>query len=67
MEYKPRQPTKAVEDYTNAFLCMAALLVFMMLVALWAVFGYVMSLLTAAVFFKALRYLPRREDVAPRQ
>ncbi len=61
MDYEPRRPTKAVEDYTNAFLCMACLLIFMLLVALWALFGYLVPLLTAAFIGKSMRWLPRRD------
>lgn len=59
-DYQPRRHTKAVEDYTTACLCMAGVLLFMSLFALWAVFGYLASLGTALFLRAGIEMLTRR-------
>ena len=49
-----------VEDYTTPFLVMFFVLVFMGLFTLWAVFGYMASLVTSYVLHLLIGRLPRR-------
>lgn len=55
-----RHPIKPVEDFTNAFLVMAGLLLFMGLFAVWAIFGYVVSLLSGFGMHLLIKRIPRR-------
>ncbi|PTX56733.1 hypothetical protein C8N43_1395 [Litoreibacter ponti] len=61
MPYTNPKPPGRVEDFTGAFLVFAGLLLFMGLVALWAAFGYVISLITSVVVHRAIGWLPRRD------
>lgn len=55
------KPPGRVEDYTRPFLVMAGLSLFMSLFTLWAVFGYLASLLTGLGVHLAIDRLSRRE------
>jgi len=54
-------PIREVEDYTMPFLVMAFVLLFMGLFALWAVFGYLVSLVTSLFVHAAIRAIPNRD------
>lgn len=58
-DYEPRQPAGRVEDFTVPFLWMAGLLVFMGLFALYAMFGFLMSLASALVLRGLIDLLQR--------
>ena len=60
MDYQPRRPGR-VEDYTNAFLWVAGVTLFMSLFLLWAAYGYLASLCTAFFVRLGIAMLPRRD------
>ena len=51
---------KEVEDFTKPFLVMFGLLLFMALFAIWAAFGYLVSLLSGLGVNALIDRLPRR-------
>lgn len=51
---------KEVEDYTKPFLVMFGLLLFMALFAIWAAFGYAVSLLSGVGLNALINKMPRR-------
>lgn len=55
-----RDGFERVEDYTDAFLCVAYLLLVMVLVVIWGAWGYPVSLLTCAGMHWAIRRLSLR-------
>lgn len=61
MRYEPRRPAGRVEDYTTAFLWTAGVTLFMALFTLWAAYGYLVSLCTAAFIRAGIALLPRRD------
>ncbi len=48
MSYR-RPPPEPVEDYTNAFLVSAFVLLLTALIGIWALIGYAAALLTSAI------------------
>lgn len=53
-----------VEDYTNAFLGMAYLILVMVLVVVWGAWGYPLALAVCAALHHAIRRLGRRRHAA---
>ena len=48
-DFEPRRPAGRVEDFTQPFLWMAGLVVFIGLFTLWASFGYLVALAAGLV------------------
>lgn len=57
-----RQHPKPVENYTNPFLVAAAVVLFNLLVATWAMFGYPVALFVAVVVLLAITRIPHEAD-----
>ncbi len=53
-----------VEDYTNAFVGMAYLILVMVLVVVWGVWGYPLALALCAALQHGIRRLGLRQSVA---
>jgi len=61
MGHNPNNRAGRVENYTNAFLVVAGVTLFMSLFLLWAVFGYLVSLGTALFLRAGIELIPKQD------
>lgn len=61
MGHNPNRRAGRVENYTNAFLWVAGVALFMSLFMLWAAFGYLVSLGTALFVRAGIELLPKQD------
>lgn len=54
------RPYREAPNYTQAFLWMAGLSLFILLFTLWAIFGYIVSLISGWGVHLLINRLPRR-------